>query len=182
VEDVFGGLAGDPGDGSGGAPVDIPALEDVLDGAALWGLELDPRFRVLAATLEPTAERYPWGETDDRRIQLLCFPVSTILGSFRRNRPMETELLSFTEAQLVDVVAAFDGAIVATPLFGQPEPRPGSWGPRFSLEGRSSAPDGTRRTLTLAIAHEDLTLHLFARFDDLQLKAPDGRDLALPPS
>lgn len=182
MEDVFGGLAGGPGDGSGGGSVDLAALEAVLDGAALWGLELDPRFRVLAATFEPTAERYPWGETDDRRVQLLCFPVSTILGSFRRNLPLETELLSFTEAQLVDVVEAFGGAPVAAPLFAQPEPRPGLWGPRFSLEGRSSAPDGIRTTLTIAIAHEDLTLHLFARFDEVQLKAPDGTELALPPA
>jgi hypothetical protein len=181
VEDVFGGLAGGPGDGSGGGDIDLPALEHVLDGAALWGLELDPRFRVLAATLEPTAERYPWGDTDDRRVQLLCFPVSTILGSFRRNLPMETELLSFTEGQLVDVVAAFDGATVAAPLFGQPEPRPGTWGPRFSLEGRSSAPDGVSRTLTVALAHEDLTLCLFARFDEVRLKAADGTDLSVPP-
>jgi hypothetical protein len=180
VEDVFGGLAGGPGDGAGGGDVHLPTLEHVLDGAALWGIELDPKFRVLAATLEPTAERYPWGDPDDRRVQLLCFPVSTILGSFRRNLPMETELLSFTEAQLVDVVAAFDGARVSAPLFGRPEPRPGSWGPRFSLEGRSSAPDGVSKTLTVALAHEDLTLHLFARFDEVQLKAADGRELALP--
>lgn len=181
MEDVFGGLAGGPGDGSGGGPLDLAALESVMDGAALWGLELDPRFRVLAATLEPTVERYPWGETDDRRVQMLCFPVSTILGSLRRDLPTETELLSFTEAQLVEVVAAFDGASVAAPLFGQPEPRPGSWGPRFSLEGRSSAPDGTSRTLTIALAHQDLTLHLFARFDEVELKAADGTELALPP-
>lgn len=179
MEDVFGGLAGGPGDGPGGGPIDLRALEEVIDGAALWGLELDPRFRVLAATLEPSPQRYPWGETDDRRVQMLCFPVSTILGSFRRNLPTETELLSFTEAQLVDVVAAFDGARVAAPMFGRPEPRPGLWGPRFSLEGRSSAPDGTSKTLTIALAHQDLTLHLFARFDEVELKTADGTALAL---
>lgn len=181
MEDVFGGLAGGPGDGPGGGPLDLAALESVMDGAALWGLELDPRFRVLAATLEPSTDRYPWGRPDDRRVQVLCFPVSTILGSFRRNLPTETELLSFTEGQLIDVVATFDGASVAAPLFGQPEPRPGGWGPRFSLEGRSTAPDGTSKTLTIALARENLTLHLFARFDEVELKAPDGTALSLPP-
>jgi hypothetical protein len=179
VEDVFGGLAGGPGDGAGGGRVELGALEAVLDGAALWGLELDPKFRVLAATFEPTPERYPWGATDDRRIQVLCFPVSTILGSFRRELPTETELLSFTEAQLVDVVAAFDGATVTAPLFAQPEPRPGSWGPRFSLEGRSSAPDGVTTTLTIALRHEDLVLQLFARFDEVRVQDPAGQPLEL---
>ena len=180
VEDVFGGLAGGPGDGAGDGRVDLDALEMALDGAALWGLELDPKFRVLAATFEPTPERYAWGETDDRRVQVLCFPVSTILGSFRRETPMSTELLSFSEAQLVDVVAAFDGASVTSPLFGRSEPRPDAWGPRFSLEGRSSAPDGTARTITIALRHEDLALDLFARFDELEVKGPDGGELGPP--
>jgi hypothetical protein len=176
VEDVFGGLTGGPGGGG----VQPSALEPVLDGAALWGLELDPRFRVLAATFEPTPARYPWPSTDDRRIQVLCFPVSTILGVMRRQLPTTTELLSFTEQQLVDIVAAFDGAPVAAPLFAQPEPRPGLWGPRFSLEGRSTAPDGTRTTLTLLLTHEDLELRLFARFDDVALRGPEGAALELP--
>lgn len=182
MEDVFGGLAGRPGDGPGGGGPDLAALNEALDGAALWGLELDPRFRVLAATFEPTAERYPWPDAGDRRIQVLGFPVSTILGSFRREQPMTTELLSFSEEQLVDVVATFDGATVTAPLFGQPEPRPGDWGPRYSLEGRSTAPDGVATTLRLSLRRDDLALDLFARFDEVQLKGPDGADLVLPSS
>jgi hypothetical protein len=196
MTDIFGGLAGGPGDpdargnGSSG-PVDVPApgtdaiaaLEHAFDGAALWGLELDSKFRVLAATFEPTPERYAWAEDGgavaDRRVQLLCFPVSTILGSLRRESDDGRAILEFTEEQLVDVVAAFDGATVSSPLFGQPEPRPGQWAPRFSVQGRSSAPDGTRRTITLSLRHEDLALDLFARFDDLELKGPDGEDLAI---
>lgn len=197
MTDIFGGLAGGPGDpdatnGNGSGPVQVPApgkaslaaLEHAFDSAALWGLELDSKFRVLAATLEPTPERYAWaddgGAVDDRRVQLLCFPVSTILGSLRRESDEGRELLEFSEEQLVDVVAAFDGARVSSPLFGQPEPRPGQWAPRFSVQGRSSAPDGTRRTITLSLRHDDLALDLFARFDDLELKGPDGADLAMP--
>lgn len=180
MEDVFGGLAGGNGAGSGGGSVDLPMLEAALEDAAVWGAELDPRFRVLAVTVEPATARYPWGDVDDHRIQLLCFPVSTILGSFRRESPESSEVMMFTEEQLVDVVAAMDGAPVRAPLFSQPEPRPGTWGPQFSLAGRSSAPDGIGKTLTLSLRHEDLALDLFARFDELELKGPDGEGLSLP--
>ena len=174
--DVFGDGAGVPS-GSGG--FEPAALEAVLHGAALWGLELEPRFRVLAATFEPTADRYPWGETDDRRIQVLCFPVSTILASLRREVDGERQLLSFAEEQLVDVVAALEGAPIAAPLFDQPEPRAGAWGPEFSLEGRSTAPDGTSHTITFRGATAELRFDLFARFDEIEVKDPEGRDLSL---
>ena len=179
--DVFGGLAG-AGSGAGAGRRELAALETVLDGAALWGLELDTRFRVLAGTFEPAAERYPWGEVADRRIQVLWFPVATILASLRREVDGERQLLSFGEEQLVDVVAALGGAPVAAPLFDQPEPTTGAWGPQFSLEGRSTAPDGTTRSITLRARTDELWFDLFARFDELELKDARGRDLALPTS
>lgn len=166
-------------------------LESVLDGAALLGLELDTRYRVLAATLEPVADRYPWGsgvggvEVVDRRVQVLVSPVSTILGSLRRRVPTDAgsrvEVYTFADEQLVDVVSAFDGAAVAAPLFGQPEPRPGSWAPEWSLEGRSTAGDGVTHTFTVSVRHDDgageLALDLFVRFDEVQVKDPFGTDL-----
>jgi hypothetical protein len=172
-------------------PRTLEELEAVLDGAALLGLELDTRYRVLAATLEPTPERYPWGsgvggvEVVDRRVQLLASPVSTILGSLRRRVSTSdgprTEVYTFADEQLVDVVAAFDGAPVSAPLFGQPEPRPGSWAPEWSLEGRSTAGDGVTRTLTVSVNHDDgageLFLDLFVRFDEVQVRDPFGTDL-----
>lgn len=183
VDDIFGNLQAGP-NGHGGEPrPDRDALATVLEGAALWGMELDPRFRVLAVTLEPNPERAGmWVRTDDRRIQLLCFPVSTIIGSLRRAGPDGRELLAFSEEQLVDVAASFGGSPVAAPLFGRPEPRPGEWGPQFSLQGRSSAPDGTRQTLMVSVAEGELSLDVFARFDDLELKGPDGTDLPWPTS
>jgi hypothetical protein len=178
-------------DGSDGSSVSsLEDLEVVLDGAALLGLELDTRYRVLAATLEPTAERYPWGsgaagvEVVDRRVQVLCSPVSTILASLRRVPAggATAEVYTFAEDQLVDVVAAFDGAGVHAPLFGLPEPRPGSWAPEWSMQGRSTAGDGVSRTVTLSVRHEDeagvLLLDVFARFDEVQVKDPFGTDLA----
>lgn len=180
MDDIFGDL--DPaGHRHGGGPApDMDALEHALRGAALWGLELDPRFRVLAATLEPTTDGAGWLPAADRRIQLLCFPVSTILASLRRAGPEGRELLAFSEEQLVEIAAMVGGAPVETPLFGRPEPRPGDWGPQFSLQGRSSAPDGTRRTVTVSVQEAELSLDLFARFDDLELKGPDGNDLPWP--
>lgn len=161
----------------------LDELDQALDGATLLGLELDPRYRVLAATLEPVAGRAPWetADADDRRLQLLCAPVSTILASLRRVDHGRVEVLRFAETQLVDVVAALDGPTVATPLFGRPEPRPGTWAPTWSLEGRSNAPDGTRRTLTVQVERPEadgtLELDVFARFDDVQVRDAAGRDL-----
>lgn len=181
-----------------GSVTTLADLEQVIVGAALLGLELDTRYRVLAATLEPTPERYPWGsgtagvEVVDRRVQLLVSPVSTILGSLRRRVPTadgeRTEVYTFSEEQLVDVVSVFDGAPVESPLFGRPEPRPGSWAPEWSLEGRSTAGDGITGTLTVSVRHHDgageLALDVFARFDEVQVKDPFGTDLftTAPPS
>lgn len=166
-----------------GAPPSLERLDAVLDGAAVLGLELDTRYRVLAATLEPDEQRDPWPARDDRRVQLLAFPVSTILASLRRGEPDgQISLLTFAEAQLVEVVAALDTPRWRSPVLGRPEPRPGEWGPRFSLEGRSSAPDGTRGSLRLELGDGELDLAVFARFDEVALKDPEGADLALPPA
>jgi hypothetical protein len=187
VADVFGGLAGGGGDDGPAAALsddEVALLEAVLVGGVLLGAELDPRYRVLALTFEPIEERYAWGPTDDRRIQVLASPVSVILGSLRREHEDgeegTKELLTFTEEQLVDVVAALDGPEVHGPLFEGMEPRPGEWGPRFSLEGRSSAPDGITRRIRLEVAAGDLTFGLFARFDHVEVRSPAGEDLRLP--
>jgi DNA helicase HerA-like ATPase len=160
---------------------ELAALDAALDGAALLGLELDPRYRVLAATLEPSADDTPWDlDVADRRVQVLLFPVSTILASLRQtSADGRTVVRRFADEQLLDVVSAFDGAPVSAPLFGRPEPRPGEWGPPWSLEGRSTAPDGRRRTVTFQLRHADLALDLFARFDDVEVKDAAGAPLPL---
>ena len=184
MTDVFGGLAGEPHDGDAPAWLsddEVARVSEVLDGAAVLGAELEPAYRVLALTLEPTAERSPWGASGDRRVQLLASPVSTFLVSLRRVAPDGSkELLTFEQERLVDVLAALDGPVVSGPLFGRPEPRPGEWGPRFSLEGRSTAPDGTSRTLRLELAADDLSFGLFARFDQVELRDATGKPLAVP--
>jgi hypothetical protein len=151
---------------------DTAAIADVIAGARCWGIELDPRYRVLAVTVEPDPLR-TLGTAGEH--QLLCFPVSVLLVAV--TRPVEddgtarTALVTFELEQLTAVSERFAGAVIAEEPFGRPEPRPGSWGPRYSLEGRSSAPDGTRATLTLDLSTEDgARMRLFARCDDVELR------------
>jgi hypothetical protein len=178
-------------DRPGGSLASLGDLDAVLDRAALLGIELDTRYRVLAATFEPVAERYPWAAGTggvvvvDRRVQVLLSPISTVLASFRRRVTTadggRTEVYTVREDQLTDVVAAFDDAPAEGPLFGKPEPRPGSWAPAWSLQGRSTAGDGTAHTVTISVRHDDgggeLAFDLFARFDEVRVKDPFGTEL-----
>jgi hypothetical protein len=160
------------------ADTDPDRLERALSRSQLWGLELDPRFRVLAVTLELADGEDPWPLGDDRRVQLLCHPVSTILGALHRFDTGEPQLVTFEVDQLVDIAAAFGGTTLTPPLFGRPEPRPGQWGPRFSLEGRSSAPDGRTRTVTIEVADDAARLQVFVRCDTVEVRDATGQPLA----
>lgn len=151
---------------------DTTALSAVVTGARCWGIELDPRYRVLAVTVEPDPLRTP-GTAGEH--QLLCFPVSVLLVSVTRRFVEDgedrTALVTFDLEQLTAVSERFGGASIETSPFGHPEPRPGAWGPQHSLEGRTSAPDGTGATLTLDLTTEDgARLRLFSRFDDVELR------------
>jgi hypothetical protein len=150
----------------------IDAVADVVTGARCWGIELDPRYRVLAVTVDPDPLRVT-GTPGEH--QLLCFPVSVLLVAVTRpiveDGATRTALVTFDLEQLTAVSERFAGAVIGASPFGQPEPRPGTWGPRYSLEGRTSAADGTSRTLTLDLRTEDdARLRLFARFDDVELR------------
>lgn len=138
----------------------------------MLGVELEPGYRVLAVTVEPDLLRAP-GTVGD--LQLLCFPVSVLLVAVTRPVIEEgrerTAIVTFDLDQLTTVSERFAGAFIEESPFGRPEPRPGSWGPRYSLEGRTSASDGTRRTLHLDLATDDgARLRLFARFNDAELR------------
>jgi hypothetical protein len=150
----------------------IDAIADVVTGARCWGIELDPRYRVLGVTVEPDPLRAP-GMAGEH--QLLAFPVSVLLVAVTRpvvdDGAERRALVTFDLEQLTTVSQRFAGATITEPPFGRPEPRPGTWGPRYSLEGRTSAADGTRRTLTLDLQTEDgARLRLFARSDDVELR------------
>jgi len=151
---------------------DLHTLGEVLTGARCWGIELDPRYRVLAVTVEPDPLRAPGTPGE---LQLLCFPVSVLLVAvthpIEQGGAQRTALVTFDLEQLTAVSERFAGASMEGSPFGQPEPRPGIWGPRYSLEGRTSAADGTRSTLTLDLATSDGDrLRMFARFDDAELR------------
>lgn len=155
-------------------------IEHALEGAALWGAELDTRYRVLAATIEPDeagASSLGIEHAADLRLQMLIHPVSVVLAVLLRTDQEPAQLLTFEADNLIGVTTAFGGRPLETPLFGRPEPTPGSWAPQWSLEGRSSAPDGRANTLTLEVADDRAHLRLFARFDDLTLRSADGATL-----
>ncbi len=153
----------------------LDTIGPIVSGARCWGLELDERYRVLAVTIEPDPLRAP-GTTGE--LQLLCFPVSTLLVTL--TRPVDDgggrrAVLTFDLEELAAVGQRLGGTTIAPDVFGRPEPRPGAWGPQHSLEGRSSASDGVRRTLTLELDDVDGTrLRVFARFDDVELRDRAG--------
>ena len=156
---------------------DLSQLERAFEGAAVWGLEVDTRYRVFAATVGIDANGATalpvLPQSDDERIQVLMYPVSTILASLRD----DDTVLTFTQEQLVDVASAFGGARLASPIFGGPEPQPGAWAPTWSLEGRSNAPDGRQVTATFSVQQDGHALDVFLRFDDVQLRDADGNVL-----
>lgn len=150
------------------------ALEQVLGGATLLGLELDTRYRVLAATIEPAPDRHPVPDEEDRRLQVLAHPVSTVLGVLTRDTDQGPAIVTFEAEQLVDVASALAGTTLQAPVVGRREPQPGEWGPQWSLQGRSTAPDGRTTTVTYEAADEEARLRLFARCDHIELRDPTG--------
>lgn len=158
----------------------LKALERVLDGAALWGLELDTRYRVLAATVEPSSGRHPYGPVPDRRLQLLLYPCSKILASLRSAPGDGHTLETFEVDQLLEVVESFNGATLSLPLFDLPEPTPGEWGPEPSLQGASNTGDGTAHSLRLSLdGPGGRRFAFYASFDDVRVRDPNGRDVVL---
>ena len=145
----------------------VPAAASALLGRGrCWGLELEPRWRVLGVTFEP-----PGGGD---LLQLLCSPVSTFLVLLTREVAGRPTIVTFDAAQLPAVGTRLGGAVVGPEPFGAPEPRPGAWGPQWSLQGRSSAADGIRTTLTLDLQEDDARLRLFARFDAIEVRDAAG--------
>lgn len=152
------------------------AVEALLDGAALLGAELDAKYRVLALTVEVDPGRHPDRRLDDRRLQVLVHPASTFVVSLRVHDD-NPRIEAFLIDQLPDVVHALDGPVIEGPVFGAPEPAAGEWGPEPSVQGRSSAPDGNLRTLRVEVASGVRRFGLFATFDDVEVRRPDGTDV-----
>lgn len=156
--------------------MDLRALDKGLDGACLWGLELDTRYRVLAGTVEPKAARHPYGDAPDRRLQLLLFPCSVIRARLVRENDGPQAIERFEVGQLVDVVEALEGATISGPMFDRSEP---DWGSEVSLRGESSAPDGRAHNIRIRMEHDHRILDLYATFDDVQVLTPEGEDVPI---
>jgi hypothetical protein len=150
-------------------------LEGVLRDALLLGIELEPTYRVLSATVEPVPGRVRPAADGDPRLIVAAHPVSTLLAVLvERGVDGPPTVRTFEVAQLPAVVAALGTARLEGPVLGRAEPRPGQWAPQWSLQGRSSAADGTRETLTVRVDDGELRLDLFARCDVVELRRPDG--------
>lgn len=157
--------------------VDVADIEQLFDGAVLLGGELDEQYRVLGVTLELTksalariSETLPMAK--DGRIQMLCHPISTIIASLRI--PDERRVMTFETQALSDVMATVAGATLVQPVLGGAEPRPGTWGPQFSMLGQSNAPDGRSQRATFSVVTADAEFDLFVRFDVLEFRTADG--------
>lgn len=161
-------------------PVDRDQLRDLLGTGPVWGAEIDIRFRVLALTVEPASDAHPDPEAEDRRLQVLLHPVSAVAASLVEHTGDGAVVRRFDETQLADVVAMFDGAVTATdPLPGRPADLD-ALAPRLSMRGQASVGDGIRDHLHLHLAVEDLTLDLWASFDEVEVRGPDQWGDALP--
>lgn len=149
-------------------------LRGLLRSGPVWGAEIDTRFRVLAITVEPAAETHPDPRATDRRLQVLFHPVSSVAASLVEEGEDGPVVRRFDEEQLPDVVAALDGPVTTTdPLPGAPA-NLDALGPRLSLRGQASVADGFRDHLHLHLAAEDLSLQLWASFDEFEVRGPDA--------
>lgn len=168
-------------------PTDRTVLETIdgcLDDARLWGLELNPRYRVLAATVEPRPERHPRPEADDPRLQALLYPVAVIAACLRRHtRTGEVHVETFEIDQLVDVVDSFGGSRLEAPILTASERRLVSSVPgtaELSLEGRSQAGDGDTHLLRVHLeADGGRRFDLEATFDEVLLNDAAGQEIPL---
>jgi hypothetical protein len=151
----------------------IVLLEGWFQGARLWGVELDPRYRVVAITLEVAADvDVPaLRGADDRRLQLLLYPVGRLAVRLQVDGH---EPERFAVETLPEVVGELDGPLVAGPLFGGADLED-----PVSLQGSSTAADGWTHRFAVSVVAGATGLELFATFDDVRVRSATGEDLDL---
>ena len=160
--------------------VDRDPLRDLLASGPVWGAEIDIRFRVLALTVEPDRDAHPAPEADDRRLQVLLYPVSAVAASLVEATDDGPVVRQFAEDQLPDVVALFDGAITSVDPLPERPADLDALSPRLSMRGQASVGDGIRHHLHLHLEAGDLTLDLWASFDEVEVRGPEQWGDALP--
>ena len=150
--------------------VDPDTLRDLLRSGPVWGAEIDIRFRVLALTVEPSPDVHPDPDAADPRLQVLLHPVAAVAASLVEHTDEGGVVRRFEETQLPDVVAMFDGAVTTTdPLPGRPADLD-ALAPRLSMRGEASVGDGVRDHLHLHLVADDLSLDLWASFDEVEVR------------
>lgn len=149
-------------------------LRELLRAGPVWGAEIDTRFRVLAVTVEPSAEVHPRPDVADRRLQVLFHPVGTIAASLLQDdEDGQPVILQFREDQLPDVVSALGGAVPAEDPLPASLPDLDTLTDRLSMRGAARTGDGTTHHLHLALASDDLHLDLWASYDVVEVHTPD---------
>lgn len=158
---------------------DTARLDRLLGGARLWGLELETRFRVLSATVEPVAERHPEPGADDPRLQVVLHPVGRIVASLVRRVDDRATIERFAEDHLALVVDRLEGPRLEAPVVDGPTPEPERWAPELSLEGAATVGDGDAHHAVFDVSAGERRLRVAAWFDEFELRRPDGSQLEL---
>lgn len=159
------------------APAAVAHVEQVVAGATCWGAELEPRFRVLAVTLDPVPGTHPDGPVDDTRLQLVMHPCAWIQARLVRDDGERRVVEAFTLEQLVAVVDRLGGARIEGPVLDQGH---GPLQGPLSLEGRSETGDGTTHEALLRLSGATRRLELRVTCDVVELRRPDGSVLQPP--
>lgn len=154
-------------------------LRDLLRAGPVWGAEIDIRFRVLAVTVEPSADVHPRPDAPDRRLQVVLHPIGNVAASLRQHGDDGVTVLRFTEEQLADVVTTLDGPTIGSDPLPDTRPDLDGLGDRVSMRGEAKTGDGLRHQLHLALASGDLEFDLWATFDEVEVRDPEGEVLAL---
>lgn len=149
----------------------------LLRTSPVLGAEVDIRYRVLAVTVEPLDDEHPVAGVDDRRLQVVVHPVGTLAAVLVDHSDGDrATVLQFDETQLPDVMSAFAEATSTVPAFPATMIDVDEMGDRLSMFGSSQTGDGDASVLHLHLDQPDgqLSLDLWATFDELELRDPDG--------
>lgn len=159
-------------------------LRDLLVAGPVLGAEVDLQYRVLAVTIEPAGSAHPAPEADDARLQVLFHPVRTIAAALVRHDrdrpegPGGRTVMTFEPDQLPDVVASLGGPVPLGDPLPASLPDLDAMEDRLSLRGMAQVAEGHRIPLELSLVADDLTLDVWATFDDVEVRTPDGEVVA----
>lgn len=152
--------------------LEISSLRELLRAGPIWGAEIDTRFRVLALTVEPAPDRHPDPDAEDRRLQVLLYPVATVAAALVQHDDDGPTVLRFEESQLPDVVAALEGPVPSGDPIPEVHPDLDAIADRLSLRGQATVGDGILHHLHLVLRADDLSLELWASFDEAEVRPP----------